>query len=464
MFCKVFYTLILKVTIMASVSYTLNYNNKRSTLFIRPIFDKSWDLPKQNLLNLQMTEIEAIAREEFPILNKEDNELKDLIYFNNATTTQKPNYVLNALFHYYTTNNFSVYRGSGSSHDQLSTQIYENARKKVSDFVNAPSAEQILFTSGVTDSINFVSSTWGPQNLKKDDVILLPLSEHNSNLLPWWVLCDRVGCSIEYVKLHQNGQFDLDHLESLLKSKSPKLLCCGHASNVLGVIQDMKTISKLAHKYGCLVLSDSAQTVGKIKIDVQDMDVDFLAGSSHKMYGPTGVGFLYYKKRLLEDLEPQKCGGGTVKDVTFESCDYFEPPFRFEAGTPPVAQAIGLGAAVDFINSIGIDRIRKHDNMLLQYLYERMKDLVNLYNFDPTLDRIPIISFNVDDIDPFDLSALLASKNIITRAGKHCAYLLHKTYYCTNTIRVSLAMYNSSSEVDKFIEALKESISILKQQ
>uniref|UniRef100_A0A3B0N866 cysteine desulfurase n=1 Tax=Theileria annulata TaxID=5874 RepID=A0A3B0N866_THEAN len=459
---------------MASVSYTLNFNNKRNTLFIKSIFNKTLDFSKQTPMDLSMTEIEAIAREEFPILNREDHDLKDLIYFNNATTTQKPNYVLNALFNYYTTNNFSVYRGSGSYHDHLSTQIYENARKKVAEFVNAPSSEQILFTSGVTDSINFVSTTWGPQSLKKDDVILLPLSEHNSNLLPWWVLCDRVDCKIEYVKvifisiisiqLHKNGQIDLDHLESLLKSKSPKLLCCGHASNVLGVIQDMKTISKLAHKYGCLVLSDSAQTVGKVKIDVQDLDVDFLAGSSHKMYGPTGVGFLYYRKSLLEDLEPQKCGGGTVKDVTFESCDYIEPPFRFEAGTPPVAQAIGLGAAVDFINSIGIDRIRKHDKMLLQYLYERMKDLVNLYNFDPTLDRLPIIAFNVDDVDPFDLSALLASKNIITRAGKHCAYLLHKTFYCTNTVRVSLAMYNSSSEVDKFIEVLKESISILKKQ
>lgn len=406
--------------------------------------------------------IEGLARDQFEILNREDHGLKDLVYFNNATTTHKPKLVLKTVHDYYTTFNFNVYRGSGTHLDQASTEIYENARRKIADFVHARSPSEIIFTSGVTESLNFVANTWGPANLRRGDVVLLPISEHNSNLLPWRQLCERVGCRIEHVKLLKNGLVDLAHLEDLLRSKSPRILCCGHASNVVGVIQDLRAISRLAHAHGCLVLADAAQTVGKVQIDVQELDVDFLAGSGHKMYGPTGVGFLYYKKHLLENLAPFKTGGGVVKDVTADSCEYLEAPFRFEAGTPPLAQAVGLGAAVDFLNSLGMDRVRSHADQLLSYLYQRMRGLVRLYEFDPALPRLPIVAFTVDGVDPFDLCSLLATKNIITRAGKHCAYLVHKEFYCTNTIRVSLALYNSSKEVDRFVEALRECIRILR--
>ncbi|UKJ88428.1 cysteine desulfurase [Theileria orientalis] len=446
---------------MTCITNSLKVDNKNSLLFLSPLIATK-EVLKTRTVNEPVEKIDGLARDQFKILNRNDHGLRDLVYLNNATTTHKPEIVLEAVYDYYTTHNFSVYRGSGTHHDQISTTIYESARKKIADFVNALDSSEILFTSGVTESLNFVSNTWGLKYLKRGDVVLLPFSEHNSNLLPWRNLCDKVGCRIEHVKLLKNGMVDLDHLRHLLENSSPKILCCGHSSNVVGVVQDLKTITKLAHQYGCYVLADAAQTVGKVKVDVQDMDVDFLAASGHKMYGPTGIGFLYYKKHLLEDLKPQKTGGGIVKDVTFEGCEYLDVPYRFEAGTPPIAQAIGLAAAVDFINSVGFDKIQEHDRKLLLYLYQRVKDLVTLYNFDPKLERLPILAFNVEGVDPFDLCSLLATKNIITRAGKHCANILHETYYCTNTIRVSLAMYNSSREIDIFVDALKDAIKTLR--
>ncbi|BAM39579.1 cysteine desulfurase [Theileria orientalis strain Shintoku] len=450
---------------MTCITNSLKVDNKNNLLFLTPLIATK-EVLKTHTVHHPVEKIDGLARDQFKILNRNDHGLKDLVYLNNATTTHKPEIVLEAVYDYYTTHNFSVYRGSGTHHDQISTSIYENARKKIADFVNALDSTEILFTSGVTESLNFVSNTWGLKYLKRDDVVLLPFSEHNSNLLPWRNICEKVGCTIEHVKvsvcLLKNGKVDLEDLRHLLESRKAKILCCGHSSNVVGVVQDLKTITKLAHQYGCYVLADAAQTVGKVKIDVQDMDVDFLAGSGHKMYGPTGIGFLYFKKHLLEDLEPQKTGGGIVKEVTFEGCEYLDAPYRFEAGTPPIAQAIGLGAAVDFINSVGIDKIQGHSKKLLLYLYEKVKDMVTLYNFDPKLERLPILAFNVEGVDPFDLCSLLATKNIITRAGKHCANILHKTYYCTNTIRVSLAMYNNSREIDIFVDALKDAIKTLK--
>lgn len=407
----------------------------------------------------QARTLAAKFRPDFPILHQRIHD-RPLVYLDNAATSQKPTAVLEALQHYYEFDNANVHRGVHTLSNRA-TDAYEGARDRVAAFVNAASRQEIVFTRNATEAINLVAYAWGSQ-LQRDDEIILTVMEHHSNLIPWQLLAQRTGAVLKFVQLNQEEGFDFDHFKSLLSDKT-KLISVVHVSNTLGCINPVKAICTEAHRYGAKVLIDACQSAPHLAIDVQEIDCDWLVASGHKMCGPTGAGFLYGKLNVLRGMSPFLGGGEMIADVYLDHATYADLPHKFEAGTPAIAEAIGLGAAVDYLTAIGMDQIHSYETELTAYLYQRLTELpsVRTYGPKPAADgsgRAALASFTVGEIHPHDLSTILDQSGVAIRAGHHCTQPLHRYIGAQSTARASLYFYNTREEIDVFIEALKEAI------
>ena len=406
----------------------------------------------------QPYDVHAI-RSEFPILERKVKN-KALVYFDNAATTQKPKQVIDAIVHYYSHFNANIHRGLHTLADEA-TAAFEASRSSVQSFINARHQEEIIFTKGTTESINLVANAWGSSNLNPGDEIIISSLEHHANIVPWQMIAEIKGVSIKVISIDENGKLDVEAFKKMLTSKT-KMVSIVHASNALGVINPVEEIIELAHQIGALVMLDGAQSSVHLDVDVQKLDCDFFTFSGHKIYGPTGIGVLYGKKYLLESMPPYQGGGEMIKEVTFEKTTYNELPFKFEAGTPNIADAIVLKSAIEFINRIGKGNIRKHEEALLEYATKKLKEIEGLHIRGDIYPKVSVISFTIADVHPQDLAILLDNQGIAVRTGHHCAQPLMQCLGIVGTTRVSFAAYNTIEEVDIFIEALKKSIKMLK--
>jgi len=409
--------------------------------------------------------MEAIRKEDFPILFRDVHSSKPLIYLDSAASSHKPKYVLNKMDEYYLTSHSNVHRGAHALANKATT-LYECARTSVQAFINAKHREEIVFTRGATDAINIVAQGFslpGPFQLQPGDEIILSVAEHHSNLVPWQMTASKTGAVLKFVQLTQDMQLDMDHYRSLLSSRT-KIVALSHASNVLGVVQPVRDIIQAAHSVGARVLLDSCQAVPHMAVDVQQLEVDFLVASSHKMCGPTGIGFLYGRLELLNSLPPSAGGGEMIDTVELYSSTYASSPSRFEAGTPPIAEAVGLGAACEYLSAIGMDKVEQHDAQLGRYLYEQLREVggLELYGPDPRTDgvsRTGLVAFNAKSVHSADLSFFLDQEGVAVRTGHHCTQPLHKILGVPGgSVRASLYFYNDKSDVDKFIEKLKDTL------
>lgn len=402
----------------------------------------------------------AKVRTDFPILHQAVNG-HPLVYFDNAATSQKPQAVLDALRHYYEQDNANVHRGVHTL-SARATDAYEGARDKVAAFVNAASRDEIVFTRNASEAINLVAYAWGMNTLQAGDEIILSVMEHHSNLVPWQFVAQRTGAVLKYVTLTDTQEFDLDQFKTLLSDKT-KLVAVNHVSNTLGCINPVQEIVVLAHRVGAKVLIDACQSVPHMPLDVQALGCDWLVASGHKMCGPTGAGFLYGKLETLQAMPPFLGGGEMIADVFLDHSTYAELPHKFEAGTPAIAEAITLGAAVDYLTAIGMDNIAAYEHELTAYLYSQLDKMpeVKLYGPRPNPDgsgRAAIATFTVDGVHAQDLSTLLDQSGVAIRSGHHCTQPLHRHLGVSSTARASLYFYNTREEIDTFIAALKDTI------
>ena len=398
-------------------------------------------------------------RELFPILKRKVKG-KDLVYFDNAATSQKPQSVVEAISNYYSTYNANIHRGLHTLADEA-TAAYEETRQTVKQFIGASSHEEIIFTKGTTDGINLVASSWGRANLNHGDEIIISTLEHHSNIVPWQMIAEERGASIKVIPIDENGILDMDAFNKLLNAKT-KLVSIIHVSNALGVINPVEEIISLAHQNGTLVMLDGAQSVVHLDIDVQKLDCDFMVFSGHKIYGPTGVGVLYGKKALLEAMPPYQGGGEMIKEVTFEKTTYNELPFKFEAGTPNIADVIALKTAIDFINQQGKSRMSAYEETLLVYATDKLKSIEGLKIIGDVPNKVSVISFIIDGVHPQDLAILLDNQGIAVRTGHHCAQPLMKRLGIVGTTRASFAPYNTIAEIDILVSALHKALKMLK--
>ncbi len=398
------------------------------------------------------------VREQFPILERKIKG-NPLVYLDNAATTQKPQVVLDALMHYYTNENANIHRGIHTLAEEA-TAAFEDTRNTVQEFINAGSREQIIFTRGTTEGINLVAYTWGRKNIKAGDEIIISTMEHHSNIVPWQILCEEKGAVLKVIPINDNGELLLDEYENLL-SDATKLVSIVHVSNALGTVNPVKKIIDAAHQFGAVVLVDGAQSTVHLDIDVQDMDCDFFVFSSHKLYGPTGTGVLYGKKQLLETMPPFQGGGEMIKEVSFNKTTYADLPYKFEAGTPNIADTIAFKAAIDFINNIGKKVIRKHEESLLAYATAQLEKLPGLKIIGKAKEKISVISFVIENIHSQDIGILLDNRGIAVRTGHHCTQPLMNRFGIAGTSRASFAVYNTMEEVDAFIFGLQKTIKIL---
>ena len=398
-------------------------------------------------------------RSQFPILNREVNG-KPLVYLDNGATSQKPKVVLDVLDEYYEKYNANVHRGIHTL-SQEATDLMEESRRKIQKFINAKHDYEIIFTRGTTEGINLVSNSLR-NVLTADDEIIITEIEHHSNIVPWQLLCQRTGAKLKYIPLTAEGILDIDKLDDLLTDKT-KLVCVNQVSNALGVVNPIKTIIEKAHAKGAWVLIDAAQSAPHTAIDVQEMDCDFLVFSGHKMYGPTGIGILYGKENLLNELPPFHGGGEMIKDVTMEVSTYACLPFKFEAGTPDIAGIIGLGAAVDFINSIGMQTIHDYEKELVDYTIQRLSEFDEVEIYAKDAEHSGAVSFNLkfDGVHSSDVGMILDKKGIAVRTGHHCAQPIMHHFNIPGTVRASFAVYNTKEEIDTFIDGLKTAIRML---
>jgi cysteine desulfurase/selenocysteine lyase len=397
-------------------------------------------------------------RKYFPILNRELND-KRLVYFDNAATSQKPQVVIDALTNYYSHYNANIHRGIHTLAEEA-TAAYESTRVAVRRFINAALPEEIIFTRGATEGLNLVAYTYGRHNINAGDEIIISGMEHHSNIVPWQILCEEKKAVLKVIPIKENGELDLDAYKSLLSSKT-KLVSVVHASNSLGTINPIKEIIDAAHGVGAIVMIDGAQSTVHLDIDVQDMDCDFFAFSGHKIYGPTGVGVLYGKKELLESMPPFMGGGEMIKEVTFEKTTYANLPYKFEAGTPNIADTVALKSAMDFIEEVGKESIRNHEIELLQYATEQMKTIPGLKIIGNAKEKVSVVSFVIKNIHPQDLGVLLDNQGIAVRTGHHCTQPVMDYFKIPGTVRASFAMYNTKEEIDKLIGGLHKAIKML---
>src|ERR1051326_7795546 len=390
-------------------------------------------------------------RKQFPILSRQVKG-KPLIYLDNAATSQKPQAVIDALVSYYTGYNANVHRGIHTLAEEA-TMAFERTRDAAQKFINAESREQIIYTRGTTEGINLVAYTWGRQNINAGDEIVVSTIEHHSNIVPWQILCEEKGAKLRVIPISGSGELLMDEFHKLLNSKT-KLVSIVHASNALGTINPVKEIIEAAHKVGAVVLVDGAQSTGHLDIDVQELDCDFFVFSSHKLYGPTGIGILYGKTHLLETMPPFQGGGEMIKEVTFEKTTYNDLPYKYEAGTPNIADTIAFKAALDFVGHVGKQKIRAHEEELLAYATAKLEDVRGVRIIGNAKEKVSVISFVVDGLHPQDIGILLDNRGIAVRTGHHCAEPCMRFFEIPGTIRASFAMYNTKEEIDELIAGL----------
>lgn len=398
-----------------------------------------------------MLDIKAI-RKEFPILNQKVNG-KPLIYFDNAATSQKPKVVIDAITSYYQEINSNIHRGVHTL-SQLATDAYEETRQKIKTQFNAKHVFEIIFTRGTTESINLITSSF-TSILKKEDEIIISALEHHSNIVPWQMLCERTGAKLKVIPINKKGELIISAYDDLLNNNT-KIVAVSHVSNTLGTINPIKEIIKKAHKFNACVLIDGAQATPHMQVDIQDLDCDFYCASSHKMYGPTGIGFLYGKEEWLHKLKPYHGGGEMIKEVTFEKTTYADLPHKFEAGTPNIEAGIVFGKAIDYMNEIGLENIANYENELLKYATEKMLQIKGLKIYGTADKKASVISFNIGEIHPFDIGSIVDKLGIAVRTGHHCTQPIMQFYKIPGTIRASFSFYNTKEEIDFFVEALKK--------
>ncbi|MDK3160566.1 cysteine desulfurase [Kamptonema cortianum] len=396
----------------------------------------------------------ARIREDFPILQQEHHDGVPLIYLDNAATSQKPASVIETLDRYYREYNANVHRGIHKL-SEAATAAYEESRVKVRRFINAASKREIIFTRGTTESINLVAQTWGRANLQAGDVVLATQMEHHANIVPWQMLAAEKGIRVLYAPITPQGTLDLPAFEKLLQQNPVRLIATTYVSNVLGTVNPVADIARLAHQHGALILVDAAQAVPHMPVDVQALDVDFLAFSGHKMCAPTGSGVLYGKRDLLEVMPPWMGGGDMISRVTFEGSTWNELPYKFEAGTPSIAEMIGLGAAVDYLSALGMEAVHDHEQAITAYALERLSEVPGLTVYGPDSgQKGAVAAFTLDQIHAHDIAQVLDMHGIAVRAGHHCAMPLHDCLGLRATARASFYLYNTTGEVDSLVEAL----------
>ena len=413
----------------------------------------SLTIPKPGILDIE------VIRRDFPILATEVYG-HPLVYLDNAATTQKPEQVLQAMNDYYHTLNSNVHRGVHYL-SQRATDAYEGARHTVADFINARHAHEVIYTRGTTEAINLVAAVFGKKFLRPGDSILVSAVEHHSNIVPWQMIAEEKGATLKVIPVDENGNLIIDELDALLAGV--KIVAFNYVSNSLGGINPVKEIIAAAHRHGIPVLLDAAQAVQHLTVDVQDLDVDFLAFSSHKIYGPTGFGILYGKEEWLNQLPPYQGGGEMIKTVTFEKTTYNDLPYKFEAGTPDIAGAIGLAAAIHYVQDLGIENMRQAEYRLMSYALDTLSEIPGL-RFIGTADaghRAGVISFLVGEIHPFDLGEILDKQGIAVRTGHHCAQPVMDRYCIPGTVRASLAIYNNQTDIDRLAAGIRKAAKLL---
>ena len=397
-------------------------------------------------------------RADFPILKEEINGYP-LVYFDNAATSQTPQQVINCISDYYSRYNANIHRGVHTL-SQTATDAYEQARIKIQKHFNAKKSHEILFTAGTTHAINIVASGYS-QILQKGDEVIVSALEHHSNIVPWQMMCEKTGASLKVLPMHQDGMLKIEELDDLLTDKT-KMVFVNHVSNALGSINPIETIIEKAHDVGAKVLIDGAQAAPHIQADVQELNVDFYTVSAHKMCGPTGVGILYGKEHLLEELPPYQGGGEMISDVSFDKTTYAGLPHKFEAGTPNIAGGIGFGAAVDYLHKVGFDNIKEHEDELVSYATERLKEFDNIIIYGPEVSqKTAVISFNFEGLHSYDIGTLVDKMGIALRTGHHCAQPVMKFYKIPGTVRASFSFYNTKEEIDAMIKALQRAVKML---
>ena len=389
-------------------------------------------------------------RKDFPILERKING-KSLIYFDNAATSQTPISVIESISDYYKKYNANIHRGVHSVSEEA-TEAYESSRKKIQKHFNTNFSEEIIFTSGTTHSINIIANGY-TDLLTSDDEIIVSGMEHHSNIVPWQMMVEKNHAKLSVIPLKENGELDIDHFKSIISEKT-KIVFLNHVSNALGIINPIEEIIEISHRNGAVVLIDGAQSSAHFTIDLQKLDVDYFTASAHKLCGPTGIGFLYGKKNLLEKLPPLMGGGEMISDVTFEKTTYAELPHKFEAGTPNISGAIAFGYALDYINKIGLDNIYNYENELLNYATQSLKKIEGLKIYGDTNNKTSVISFNIENLHPYDIGSILDKFGIAVRTGQHCAQPIMDHFLISGTVRVSLSFINTKKEIDKLIEAI----------
>ncbi len=396
-------------------------------------------------------DVKAI-REQFPILDQKVNG-KPLVYLDSSATSQKPIQVIEAVDEYYRLHNSNVHRGVHTLGARATDQ-YEGAREKVRKFINAKDTAEIIFNRGTTTALNIIAQSYGLQNVKEGDEIVITPMEHHSNIIPWQQVAKATGATLKYIPLQEDGTITLEDVRQTVTKKT-KIVAIAHVSNVLGTINPVKEVAKIAHENGAVIVVDGAQGAPHMKIDVQDLDCDFYAFSGHKMAAPTGIGVLYGKKELLEKMEPVEFGGEMIDFVGKYESTWKELPWKFEGGTPIIAGAIGLGAAIDFLNDVGMDNIVAHEEKLARYALEQLKEIEDITIYGPE-ERAALVTFNLGDVHAHDVSTVLDTEGIAIRAGHHCAQVLMKELDVVSTARASMYLYNTEEDIDRLVEGLRK--------
>jgi cysteine desulfurase/selenocysteine lyase len=397
-------------------------------------------------------------RADFPILQRTVNNRK-LIYFDNGATSQKPQAVIDALVHYYNHTNANIHRGVHQLSQEASAD-YEQARATVQQYLHAASVNEIVFTRGTTEAINLIAQAYLRPRLQSGDEVVITEMEHHSNILPWQQICDERKASLRVIPVTDDGELDLKNIDQLLTSKT-KLLAVTHVSNTLGTINPIRELVDRAHAHGIPVLVDGAQAVPHMQVDVRELGCDFYCFSGHKVYGPTGIGVLYIQEEILTNLPPWQGGGGIISEVTFEKTTYVEGPLRFEAGTPNIEGVIGLAAALDYVNAIGIDRIATHENELLNFGMQQLLTIPRLHIIGNAKEKAGVLSFVIDNLHPYDIGTILDQQGIAVRTGHHCTQPLMKRYGIPGTVRISFGLYNTKAEIDVTVAAIHKAIQML---
>ena len=406
---------------------------------------------------IRSLDVERI-RKDFPILQTQVNGFP-LVYLDNGATSQKPRSVLNSLEQYYTTINSNVHRGVHHL-SQVATDAYETARRTVASFIHAAGPQEVIFTRGTTEGINLVACSLGRSRLAPGDTVLVTAMEHHSNIVPWQMICEATGARLKVIPIMDRGDLDLEAARRMLEEK-PRILALTHVSNTLGTINPVQQITAWAHQAGALVLVDAAQSIQHLHPDVQDLDCDFLAFSGHKVFGPTGIGVLYGKEKLLEAMPPWQGGGDMIRTVTFEKTTYNDLPYKFEAGTPHIAGAIGLGAALDYLQALDSASLQDYEHQLLEYATGKLSQIPGLRIYGTAPDKASVISFNIEGLHPYDVGVILDQAGIAVRTGHHCTQPLMDFYAIPGTVRASMAFYNDFNDIDRLCHGVEKAISML---